>query len=259
MGCPRSGTTALVDILNAHPAIVVGMERFKYLYSAAAVDDLDGIFEPCRFLDVQADETNVLPLGTNRWQRLYDDARAKFAVGGVQLVGDKLWASQAIVTKLHQAYPEARWVFIFRDLARVAASFEVRANNPHDRGWPLRNGYRTALQVWMGAFRAARLLEDLVADTAIYRVAYERFFAQDLAQLAALQAFLGVGSSSELDEAYVQATRDWDARQARPHGLFPAAREWLEHNRPAGLENRFRRAAEQDAREKSTHCIVDEK
>ena len=30
-GCPRSGTTALVELLASHYAIVIGMERYKYV------------------------------------------------------------------------------------------------------------------------------------------------------------------------------------------------------------------------------------
>jgi Sulfotransferase family len=62
-GCPRSGTTAVVRLLQAHPRVVIGMERHKFLLSRRRDRAKFGpaLFEPERFFDFRPGDTNVNP------------------------------------------------------------------------------------------------------------------------------------------------------------------------------------------------------
>lgn len=243
-GCSRSGTTALVDVLNAHEAIVVGMERYKHLYPQTQAEELQGLFDVERFFDFRSTDTSVLPGGRNQWYRLYEDARGKLATGSVVFIGDKPKAAPSIAEKLTQAYPEARWIHIFRELAYVAASFEARANAPHDR-WPLRAGYRDALRQWTEGFRAAELLcRRGAAITRLPRgvrgVLRERRASTRLAARVPR-------SPAQPDAAGARPADHWQLGGAsRPPRLFQAALEWLDAARPAEVEDRFRQLARRD-------------
>jgi len=59
-GCPRSGTTALVKILNSHDQIILGMERFKYVNKITP-----NHFTKTNFLALDKQENNI-----DSWKKL---------------------------------------------------------------------------------------------------------------------------------------------------------------------------------------------
>src|SRR2546423_1804094 len=86
-GVPRSGTTAACQLLNSHPHIVMGVERYKYLYSNASADGLDrSLFERGRFFEFKDSDTNVLRKGA--MAGVYDKMETKF--DQALYIGDKL-------------------------------------------------------------------------------------------------------------------------------------------------------------------------
>ena len=53
IGCPRIATTELTRILNNHPKICIGMERFKYIYERD-IDSLSkDLFNDLSFLSLK--------------------------------------------------------------------------------------------------------------------------------------------------------------------------------------------------------------
>jgi hypothetical protein len=89
-----------------------------------------------------------------------------------------------------RAFPEARWIYMLRDINGVASSWNARAQNPADK-WPRRNDYRRAVQIWneanalVRARPAARLLV----------VSYEAFFAGAPEARRAVTDFVGIEDS----------------------------------------------------------------
>lgn len=57
-GCPRSGTSAMTQLLSAHSQIVIGIERFKYINKNLLRPEM---FRKDYFFRSIPSETNILP------------------------------------------------------------------------------------------------------------------------------------------------------------------------------------------------------
>jgi hypothetical protein len=186
-GCPRSGTTALTRLLNSHEAFVVGMERYKYHYSSTQGRAALGpdFFEPGRYFDFRPEDTNITP-SNERFARFYERARRRFDAATVVYVGDKVLATDPILDAIRENFPDPRFIFIYRDLFRVASSWEVRARNEKDENWVAANDYRVAGERWQGAFEVAERLIDQIGLEHVSLVRYERMFNGDVCHFDAL-------------------------------------------------------------------------
>ena len=81
-GCPRSGTTALVKLLNSHYQIILGMERFKYVKKKITPNH----FTKTNFLALDKQETNIFG---KHWDNFYEEIDRKFQNNKVEIIGDK--------------------------------------------------------------------------------------------------------------------------------------------------------------------------
>ena len=184
-GCSRSGTTALTRLLHSHNAVVIGMERYKFLLKSALqprarrplsrplnrlewwirrhrppsegcvetqpqvalADFTPSLFEADRFLDFRDGDTNITPEG-NRFRSHYSKAHHRLQHDTVQYIGDKVRADEKIMSAIVAQFPSPSFIFIYRDLLRVANSFCLRAKNPKDENWPETDTHQTALANW---------------------------------------------------------------------------------------------------------------
>jgi hypothetical protein len=140
-GCARSGTSALTLALNAHPEIVLGMERyFSYLATHGRLSP--DLFQYDRFFDVKEGDTFYDSL--NFFEKNYKSSREKFA--GAKYVGDKIPALTAYISKLIEDFPESKIICIVRNVIDVSASFENRARA--GTFWPKNRNADTAVDYW---------------------------------------------------------------------------------------------------------------
>ncbi|ALG89147.1 MAG: sulfotransferase [Pseudomonadota bacterium] len=137
-GCARSGTTALTRLLNRHPDICIGHERFAKLYKTGGLTPAH--FEPERFLSVQDGDTHYDALSGFR-------AAHGAGIGAAKLVGDKIPRITDDFETLFAAFPGCKVVYILRDPFSVAESYERRAKDPQD-GWAPTRGFLAAMQEW---------------------------------------------------------------------------------------------------------------
>lgn len=143
-GLGRSGTTALTEVLSAHPQIVLGMERYKRLWSGR-IDELSAEhFTRERMLDFSDGLTNIVPAVDPRWGVYYDEMAAKWDQAAY--VGDKF--TRIMLSQVWKNMPEARFLCIVRDIYEVASSWERRATNESDRGWGSFADARAAVDAW---------------------------------------------------------------------------------------------------------------
>lgn len=135
-GVPRSGTTALVKLLNLHPAMMIGTERYFEPIQAGVLEP--GMFERARFLDVRKEDCHGrgFQIPPADWGARYDAAR---------VIGDKFPRLYAHLDTIEARFPRARHLYVFRNPLSVAESYESRRTDPGDH-WV--KGWREALGEW---------------------------------------------------------------------------------------------------------------
>jgi hypothetical protein len=123
-GVARSGTSALVNLCNVHPRMLIGQERYFYLFRKNLI--APGHFEKGRFLDVQPGDTHAqagLKLGRGDPGARFDQAR---------WVGDKYPPLFRHFDHVLAAFPAARYLYILRNPLSVIESYDARHRNPGD-------------------------------------------------------------------------------------------------------------------------------
>ena len=173
-GVARSGTTALARLLNTHPEVVVGIERYKYLFMKASRNEhptayFSGLFTRERFFDYRPEDTN---LSLESRAALYDGMREKF--DSATYVGDKVPGLYRRFDLLSQHFPHCKVAWILREPAPTALSWQRRAENPADQ-WHKRNGFKRAIQEWNLSLRLALQAAPLFGDDLVF-VSYGRIF-----------------------------------------------------------------------------------
>ena len=170
-GAPRSGTTAVTRLLNTHPDIVLGIERFKTrLLLADDGEDLKGLFARERFFDYRPGDTNI------DYRRSYrgDMARAAGKFDEAVYVGDKVPNLYKRFGFFAERLPDCRFVFMLRNPLHVALSWQARALDETD-AWPAKNDYRQAVADWNESVRTALGARRHIG-TRIAVVSYDRIF-----------------------------------------------------------------------------------
>ncbi|MGH9027193.1 MAG: sulfotransferase family protein [Acidimicrobiia bacterium] len=243
-GCQRSGTTALTRLLHSHGAVVMGVERYKYLLTSrrGRRSFAPALFEPDRFLDFRPADTNVDP-AAGQFTSHYARAERRLRRGKVKYVGDKLPLGRKVIKTVETRMPVPRYIFIYRDLLPVASSFAVRARNPDDRNWPAADDYEIALERWHEAFAIADDLVDRVGGDRIFVVKYERLFNQDARTRDAIFRFLGLHVSPQVQRHFETRTEDWEDRRSRSLALSVAEQDrvlgGLDHDVLERFDHRF--------------------
>lgn len=226
-GLGRSGTTALFNVLSDHPQIVLGLERYKRLYlrqDAAIGEDL---FTEDRFFDFSDGATNVTPDARKAWATHYGKMRERWR--SASYVGDKLVAIRA--QRIWETLPDARFVFIVRDVHEVASSWHTRATDPRDTEWPADRGARRAVVAWNKAARRVRRAVRQRPDHAVV-VEHARFFADPSGEsLGTTLSWLGLERGPEVDQQFVRVHQQFVRRVApKTRALAAEDRAFVDEN-----------------------------
>ncbi len=208
VGCPRSGTTLLQEMLDAHPQVAIAPETFfvrrfwvKKHKFGPLLDDakfeqlLDAITSMPEFAEAGLDKERyrVAARGrSRRWDQLFRLLLEQFAESrGVKRVGEKTPNHLLYMDKLQEWFPTAKFVHVLRDPRAVALSW---------RGVPWSNGSLAAdAEVWRKYARAA-LDHGLLNPNALHTVRYEELVANPRAVLGRLCTFLRI----DFDEAMLR-------------------------------------------------------
>jgi glycosyltransferase involved in cell wall biosynthesis len=211
-GCPRSGTSALAFLLNEHPHVALGFERYKRV--RAQLDPFH--FTPAQFFAPVLAETDI------RGELLYARLRTRWERGGVSVTGDKVPLYTRVLPQLLARFPQARVAVLVRDPLAVARSFERRAADPAD-WWPAENDHRLAVKMWNEALAAARAVdaerageeEEKAPTRGAARAAllpYEALFSGEERWLEFLLGFAGLPWSTRVAAEYRRLADSWSAR-----------------------------------------------
>ena len=127
-GAPRSGTTALTNVVNSFEATFIGTEVFSnYFQKIDPVSLTTSSFETDKILRTLVDKSGKVR--GEGLSRKFSDAR---------VIGDKHPLYHRKFNELSENFPNSTILFIFRDIAAVARSFQRRADNPND-AWSLQD------------------------------------------------------------------------------------------------------------------------
>ena len=177
-GCPRSGTTVVTQLLNWHPRISVGIERYGKLLNRDSELFLPQIFlNDQRFFKIRPSDCFYNSFEYQAYSEWYcsDFNQEKYRQS--IYVGDKNPRFYEHFDVLERQFPADSYkvVFILRDIYSVAKSYNVRAHNPNDK-WKAENNFRQAIVDWnKGISAVCDRLEQHSASQLIL-VNYDDFF-----------------------------------------------------------------------------------
>ncbi|GAB4531972.1 MAG: hypothetical protein Tsb0014_15980 [Pleurocapsa sp.] len=179
-GCPRSGTTVLTQLLNWHPQVSIGMERFGQLLQRNPQGFTPSIFDINRFFDIQNTDCFYNSFEFNAYSDWYCSKFTKSKYQGSICVGDKNPELYKYFDEVKHNFSESDFkiIFILRDINSVAESYEVRANNPNDRQWKAERNFKQAISDWNEALSAlSKQLESQGSKNNLIIVNYDDLFS----------------------------------------------------------------------------------
>jgi hypothetical protein len=199
VGCPRSGTTLLQRLLDAHPLLAVAPEthfvrrfwlhRAKYqdLEQPAAFDTLvaDIVAMP-EFAEMGLDAlafANAALTTERTYPALFQLLLQSFAAGrGAAIVGEKTPNHLLYMPTLQEFFPAARFIHIIRDPRAVVKSWTTVPWSTGTIGGDAGVWRRYIQTAWTHPPRGA----------ALHVVRYERLATDPERELRAICAFLGI-------------------------------------------------------------------
>lgn len=233
-GCPRSGTTALVRLLNAHKSIGIGMERYKYYASQQNVHKINSnAFKAENFFNLQDEQTNL------KWTQYYDDLRIKYQQG-IDIVGDKYPHYYRFYDQINSNLNNVKWIFIVRNVVDVAKSYNVRSANPED-GWPSEANYKRAVVHWNESLAKTWKYQKSNYNPNLFICEYERLFGYETDYLKSLLNFLNVNFDSNIKAYFERMEQEWNTKQqyrSKPKAnLNKLEIQYIEANAKQNLKN----------------------
>ena len=206
-GCPRSGTTALVRLLNSHPSLAIGMERYKYYASQQKINKINpSAFKSDSFFDLQDNQTNI------NWKYFYDELEPKYQ-SGVKYLGDKYPHYYRFYNRINKNLGDVRWIFIVRNIASIARSYNARAADLQD-SWSADANFTKAVDHWNESLTETWKYQKNNPKPKLFVCEYERLFSYDLDYLNSLLDFLKLKQNSNFEAFFNQMKQDWQGKKA---------------------------------------------
>ncbi len=264
VGCPRSGTTLLQRIVDAHPQIAITPEThwIPHFFKERTGLTTDGKVTPALVSTLVEYRTfGKLEIGQQELEMLlgHDEpiSYARFVSGifdlygkaqGKTLVGDKTPGYGRNLPLLHTLWPRAKFVHLIRDGRDVSLSainwkrktekltslFETWAEDP----------VSTAALWWKWHVQLARAAGRSLGPDLYYELRYEAVIASPADTCGALCAFLGVPYDEMMLHFHEGRTRTKPGLDAK-HSWMPITaglRDWRTQM-SAGEVERFEAAA----------------
>jgi hypothetical protein len=181
-GCPRSGTTLAAEILNAHPRVAVGIERYgNRFFDQPLTPDL---FVSERFYDLQPGDTFYSSFD---FSPIYE--RKRLAYADMLYVGDKIPMLYDRLDMIRDGFSKPKVVFCVRNILDVASSFQTRLDNPEDTSWSDELDGPSAVELWNASLASyIRHREDI--DMFVFH--QDRFMDEGEQQFEQMLVWLGL-------------------------------------------------------------------
>jgi hypothetical protein len=237
VGCPRSGTTLLQRLLNAHPDVAVPPESFWVPYffkkrigmtdggvvSPELVSRLFAYYKFYRMKLAPVDLTKVIeaesPLTYAQFVSRVFDLHAEGQ--GKSLAGDKTPDYIRNIPLLHELWPKAKFIHLIRDgrdvcLSAIAWKRKVDKLASLFPTWQ-EDPATTASLWWEWHVRQGCQQGCILGTELYYEMRYESLVAEPAKECAKLCAFLGLpyeDSMLQFNEGRTRMETDLDAKNA---------------------------------------------
>jgi hypothetical protein len=248
VGCPRSGTTLLKRLVDAHPRIAITPEThwIPSFFRERTGLTPEGFATPALIAALLEYRTFPnLDIGRQELEQLFGDGEpvpyARFVSGifdlygrrqGKLVVGDKTPGYARHLPLLHALWPKARFVHLVRDGRDVclsALSWQ-RKTAKLARDFPtwLEDPVMTAALWWDWHVRLARQAGRTLGPQLYYEVRYEALVARPADECARLCAFLGVPYDDVMLRFHEGRTAENPGRDAKHDWMpiTPGLRDW---------------------------------
>lgn len=219
-GCPRSGTTAITQLLNSGPEFVIGIERFKYIRK----DVTPGHFLPDKFLNLCPEETNILSPAR------HSDFQERLQTSSAQYIGDKVPSYFDQIPYILNTFPGSKVLMMIRNPVRVASSFNTRAQRQGAGSWPESNDYRLAVKIWNQSMKNYLAIKNSPLRDKLFLVHYESFFSMKENNIEALFEFLQLPLTENFRAEYALCSEKWRRIKRKPLNLSSEEKQYVRDN-----------------------------
>jgi hypothetical protein len=259
VGCPRSGTTLLQRLLDAHPDLAISDETFWVPYffkkrlgltseGMVTPELLTRLFAYYKFYRMKTDRAELTQLLGSGQAVSY----ARFVTGifdrygefrGKPLVGDKTPDYARNLPTLHELWPRAKFVHLIRDgrdvclsavqwqrkAARLASLFSTWEEAP----------LATAAAWWAWHVRQAREEGAKLGPDCYYEIRYESLVGQPAEECTKVCAFLGLPYAPAMLRFHAGRAKVDSGQDAKNSWLpvTPGLRDWKSQMPDADLEH----------------------
>jgi len=264
VGCPRSGTTLLQRMINAHPQIAIIFETkwIPRLFEERKGLTREGLITPELIPHLLAQrDFDRLHIDRKQLEKLLEaDSQATYANfvshifdlygerRGKSLVGDKTPGYVRRMNTLHTLWPRARFVHLVRDGRDVFLSTtdwpKGQAKRPAVFAAWKDDAATTAAFWWELNVRLGRAVGNLLGPELYYEVRYESLVRNPVEECIALCAFLGLPYDEAMPRFHEGRTKSKPSLSAKRAWLpiTPGLRDWRSQM-PAEDVERFEAAA----------------
>ena len=263
VGCPRSGTTLLQRLVNAHPEVTVTPEShwIPRLHAKPWALTLEGLVKPKlvrrllahpKFARLEISREELMMLAGNGQPTSYASLVSRIfdlygKVRGKALVGDKTPDYVRKIETLHALWPQARFIHLIRDGRDVALSMmdwpKVRPKPGDFVTWQ-KDRVTTAALWWELNVTLGRQAGRPLGSKLYYEMRYELLVSRPREAITALCKFLGVPFDEAMLHFYEgDAGSDPGLEKKRARlPVTPGLRDWRSEFHPENNE-RFEAAA----------------
>lgn len=199
VGCPRSGTTVLQQALNRHPQVVIPPETkfFYYFYGKTYRQQIVHLRRINRDLGIQLPTPRAPIRHPNQARMFYEQMATAYLeqLGrkGVLYFGEKTPEHTSQLHRIHQVFPEAKVLFLYRDGRDVALSLSRMP-------WIDCDVY-VGMVIWLYYYRILRLQRSNPWFDMLF-VRYEDLVTDPAGELRRVLEFLGLDYQPQVAEGY---------------------------------------------------------
>lgn len=231
-GSSRSGTTALVDYLNAHEQVLICRERYKYVCNRVTPEWLT--FE--NILDYEPGQGRKSGAQTNVPRKHHVDLLSRKDPAELRWIGDKYPNYVRHLATLCRDNPGAKFIFTYRPIEEVAESHEERSRNPDDPWLGGKNGFEIGVKQWNDSLKRTRDFIESEMNPSALIISYHDFFGDSEASVPLISHFLGIEFDESVRESWREMSRRFESSRRQKEPLTKEQIDFIERRKDGKSE-----------------------